>query len=227
MTRARTSLAALMASCAVAAPAAAQEVEVVHWLTAGAESEAIQTLVEGVEARGATWVDLATPGGGGDAQALFSSRIAGGESVGAMFMSIGPEAIELGEQGAMRDVAAMAAEADLISQVPDFVLDLGRTEGGEIYALPVGLETQNFMWTSPPAFEKAGMEPVTGWQELIDAAPALEEAGVIPIAVGEQGWQLRILMTSVLASVAGPEGYLAILARATSSASSTRPGSAS
>ncbi|WP_226781697.1 ABC transporter substrate-binding protein [Oceaniglobus trochenteri] len=205
-----TRLTAALLGSAIAVPALAEEVEVVHWLTAGAESAAIQVLVDGVEARGTTWIDLATPGGGSDARALFSSRLAGGDPVGALFMSIGPEAIELGEQGVVRDVEGFAQENDLIASVPDFALDIARGSDGELFALPVALETQNFMWYSLPAFEAAGIEPATTWQGLIDAAPALKEAGIIPLAMGAQGWQIDILFTAVIASVAGPEKYLAI-----------------
>lgn len=201
--------AALLSSC-IAVPAIADEVEVLHWLTGAAESEAIQVLVDGVEARGTTWVDLATPGGGSDARALFASRIAGGDPVGALFMSIGPEAIELGEQGVGRDVQDFAAENGLIADVPGFALDIARGDDGALYALPVALETQNFMWYSIPAFAAAGLEPVTSWQGLIDAAPALREAGIIPLAVGAQGWQIDLLFMAVVASVAGTDGYLAL-----------------
>lgn len=205
-----TRMTAALLGTAIAAPAFAEEVEVIHWLTAGAESAAIQVLVDGVEARGTTWVDLATPGGGNDAAALFSSRLAGGDPVGAFFMSIGPQAIELGDQGVLRDVDAFADENDISANVPDFVLDLGRAEDGALYALPVALETQNFMWYSIPAFEAAGLEPVTTWQGLIDAAPALEEAGIIPLAMGAQGWQIDILFNSIIGSTVSAEDYTAI-----------------
>ena len=81
--------------------AAAQDaptIDVIHWLTAGAESQAVQVLAEAVEARGGIWIDSAAPGGGGVARASLMSRMAGGDPPGAAFLALGPEAIDLGQR---------------------------------------------------------------------------------------------------------------------------------
>jgi glucose/mannose transport system substrate-binding protein len=192
-------------------PASAQNVEVIHWLTAGAESAAIQTLADAVEAQGVTWTDRATPGGGSDARALFSSMIAGGTPPGAMFLSIGPDARSLGAQGVLRDLSPGMAESGLADAIPGFALDLARGDGDALYALPIAFETQNFLWYSIPAYAAAGIAPPATWQGFIEQGPALREAGIIPLAVGAQGWQLNLLFTAVLSSVAGPDVYLAAL----------------
>ena len=203
--------AGLAAASVVALPggAAAQdaaELDVVHWLTAGSEGAAIQVLADALEARGVTWVDSAAPGGGADARAILMSRIAGGDPPGASFAALGPEAVDLGEGGALRDVREVA-EANGLDDVVPVMVDISTGEDGALYAVPIGLETQNLMFRSPAAFEKAGVEAPDTWQAFLDAAPKLQEADVIPIAVGAQGWQLGILFTSVLVGTGGPEAY--------------------
>lgn len=193
----------------LAGGAAAQDapsVDVVHWLTAGAESAAVQILADEVEARGGEWIDSAAPGGGADARAMLMSRMAGGDPPGASFLALGPEAIALGEGGALRDVRAVAEEHGL-DRVTPVMVEIATAEDGALYALPIGLETQNLMFTSPEALEAAGVEPPRSWQDVLDAAPALEEAGIIPVAVGAQGWQLGILLSSVIVGTGGADLY--------------------
>lgn len=131
-------------------------VDVIHWLTAGAESAAVQVLADAVEARGGTWVDSAAPGGGADARASLMSRMAGGDPPGASFLALGPEAIELGQGGALRDVRAVA-EANGLDRIAPVMVEIGSAPDGALYALPIGLETQNLVFYSPEALEAAGV----------------------------------------------------------------------
>lgn len=188
----------------------APTVDVIHWLTAGAESAAVQVLADAVEARGGVWVDSAAPGGGADARASLMSRMAGGDPPGASFLALGPEAIELGEGGALRDLREVAA-ANGLDTLAQVMVDISTAEDGALYALPIGLETQNLMFTSPAAFEAAGVAPPATWDEFLASAPALQEAGIIPIAVGAQGWQLGILLSSVIVGTGGADTYRAAI----------------
>ncbi|NDV01325.1 ABC transporter substrate-binding protein [Pseudoroseicyclus tamaricis] len=204
------SAAALIAG---AAPALAQDeptIDVIHWLTAGAESAAVQILSDEVEARGGTWVDSAAPGGGADASAMLLTRIGGGDPPGASFLALGPDAQELGSQGALRDVREVA-EANGLDQMAQVMVDISTAPGGELYALPIGLETQNLMYYNPTVFEEAGVEVPETWDAFLEAAPAIEEAGFIPIAVGAEGWQLGILLSSVIVGTGGADLYRSVI----------------
>lgn len=46
---------------------------------------------------------------------------------------------------------------------------------------------------------------------MLDAVPALEAAGIIPVAVGAQGWQLGILMSSIIVGTGGADLYRATI----------------
>lgn len=207
--KARSISTVLAAGTALAAPAQANEVEVIHWLTTGAESAAIQQIADAVEALGTTWIEIVPPDHAAGANALFTSRIGGGNPPGGMFLSIGKQASDLGEQGVLRDISGFVADEGLIDTVPQFARDIAAGPDGELYAIPVAFETQNFIWYSTAAFDAAGIEPADSWAGFLEQAPALQEAGIIPIAVGAQGWQLNILHFSILASLVGTDGYLA------------------
>jgi len=204
-----TAVAALLAA-SLAAPAIAEEVEVIHWLHTGSESAAIQHVANAVEALGSTWVEIVPPDSVAGAQALFTSRIGGGDPPGGMFGSIGKEAIDLGSQGLMRDIRPLVDGENLVATVPQFALDIVSGENGELYAVPLAFETQNFIWYSIPALAAAGVEPPTSWDQFLADAPKLQEAGIIPIAVGAQSWQLNILHFSILTSLIGQDGFMGL-----------------
>lgn len=210
--RSRGLLVALLATSTLVGAAQAEEVEVIHWLHTGSESAAIQEVAKGVEALGTTWKEIVPPDSIAGAQALFTSRISGGNPPGGMFGSIGKDAIDLGAQGVLRNIRPLVDGENLVSTVPKFALDIASGPGGELYAVPLAFETQNFIWYSIPALNAAGVEPPKSWQEFLDSAPKLKEAGIIPIAVGAQGWQLTILHFSILTSLVGQDGFTALYA---------------
>ncbi|SLN61615.1 ABC transporter substrate-binding protein [Roseisalinus antarcticus] len=197
-----------VAAVMLGAPLAqADEVEVIHWLSSGAEAAAVQALANGVEALGTTWVEIVPPDHASGARALFTSRIGGGNPPGAMFLSIGKEAADLGEQGVLRDISGFVADEGPIDALPQFAVDIASGPDGALYAVPIAVETQNVMWYSVRAYEAAGLEPPTDWEGFLEQAPALQDAGIIPIAVGAQGWQLNLLQYSIQTSLLGVDGF--------------------
>lgn len=210
----KTSVIAASALSILAATAAhAQDkpvVDVIHWLTAGAESAAIKVLADEVTERGGEWIDSAAPGGGGDASAMMMSRIAGGNPPGVAFLGMGPSAIELGDQGALRDVTEIA-NANGVDKVAQVMVDISTSADGKLYALPIGLETQNLMWYSPAVLADVGIEPPKTWAEFLDQADAIKAKGYIPMATGAQGWQLGILFSSVILDAGGADLYRSVV----------------
>jgi len=81
---------------------------------------------------------------------------------------------------------------------------LGHADG-KIYAIPVNVHGQNWMWSSAAAFAKAGAEPPRNWDEFFPSMDKLKAAGLIPIALGGQPWQERIRFNQLLPGKAGKE----------------------
>jgi glucose/mannose transport system substrate-binding protein len=212
--------AAGMATVAFGSSAAFAEqptADVVHWLTAGAESEAVTLLAKEYEKRGGKWIDSAAPGGPTDAQAMIMNRIAGGNPPGVAFLAIGHSAVELGKEGLLRDVKDVAGKngLDVTSKV---MIGLASDTNSAIYALPIAVETDNLAWFSKPVFDAAGLQFPKSWAEFLDQAKVLKEKGFIPIAVGAQGWQLNILFNSILLGQGGDELFDAVVNKKDASA---------
>jgi glucose/mannose transport system substrate-binding protein len=117
------------------------------------------------------------------------SRITGGDPMGATQFNHGRQAEELVQSGLMRDLTDVATAEhwkDVIR--PSSLLD-SCTIDGKIYCAPVNIHSWQWLWLSNAAFKKAGVEVPKNWDEFVAAAPALEKAGIVPLAVGGQAWQ--------------------------------------
>ncbi|WP_299550396.1 ABC transporter substrate-binding protein [uncultured Tateyamaria sp.] len=199
----------LMASAALctASMAHAGELEVTHWWTSGGEAAAVAEFAEAFDATGNTWVDGAIAGSGGTARPIIISRILGGDPMGATQLNHGRQAEELIEAGLMTDLTELAeAEGwkDLVN--PSSLLDACTFEG-RIYCVPVNIHSAQWIWLSHGAFEKAGLPVPANWNEFVAAAPKLEEAGITPLAMGQQGWQQNLAFGTLTLAIAGVDAW--------------------
>ncbi|WP_172292167.1 ABC transporter substrate-binding protein [Pseudoruegeria sp. HB172150] len=200
-------LATLLTATALttAGAAHATDLEVMHWWTSGGEAAAVAELARAFDATDNHWVDGAIAGSGGTARPIIVSRIIGGDPMGAFQFNHGRQAEELIEAGLLRDLTDVAeAEGwkDIVN--PPSLMD-ACTVDGKIYCAPVNIHSWQWLWLSHDAFEKAGVDVPTNWDEYVAAAPALREAGVVPLALGGQPWQASGLFNVLMVGLAGPD----------------------
>ncbi|MFC7704311.1 ABC transporter substrate-binding protein [Plastorhodobacter daqingensis] len=172
------------------AAASAADLEIAHWWTSGGEAAAVSEVARMFDERGEhRWVDGAIAGGSGTARPIIISRILGGDPMAATQLNHGRQAEELIEAGLMLDLTELAeAEGWRDIVTPVTLLD-ACTVDGRVYCVPMNIHSWQWLWLSHQAFEDAGVEVPTNWEEFVAAAPALEEAGKVPLAVGQQSWQ--------------------------------------
>ena len=202
----------LAATAMVAAPAVhAAELEVTHWWTSGGEAAAVAKLAEAWEAAGNTWIDGAIAGSGGAARPIIISRIIGGDPMAATQLNHGRQAEELIEAGLLTDLTEVA-EANNWAEIinPPSLLEACTFEG-RVYCAPLNIHSAQWLWLSRDAYETAGVDVPTDWNEFVAAAPALEAAGIVPLAMGQQGWQQNIAFGDITVAIAGVDNMLAVL----------------
>ena len=194
---------ALLASVALPSLAFATELEVTHWWTSGGEAAAVAELAKAFDASGDKWIDGAIAGGGGTARPIMISRITGGDPMGATQFNHGQQALELVEAGLMLDLTDVA-EANNWKEVifPQSLLD-SCTVDGRIYCAPVNIHSPEWLWLSNKAYADAGIPVPTNWNEFVASAPALEAAGKIPLALGNQPWQSNLAFGAMTVAVSG------------------------
>src|SRR5215204_2427425 len=78
---------------------------------------------------------------------------------------------------------------------------------GKVYGTPLASYTVGIAYQKP-IFAEHGLEPPTTWQELMDVAQALKDAGKTPIVFGAKDWVHPYFMyIGFSSSVLGPEGF--------------------
>ncbi|GHC61084.1 ABC transporter substrate-binding protein [Neogemmobacter tilapiae] len=202
--------AALFASVALPMSASATELEVTHWWTSGGEAAAVAEFAKAFDASGDKWIDGAIAGSGGTARPIIISRILGGDPMGATQLNHGRQAEELIEAGLMLDLTEVA-EANKWKEVinPPSLLD-ACTLDGKIYCAPVNIHSWQWIWLSNAAFAKAGVAVPTNWTEFAAAAPKLREAGIQPLAMGQQPWQSSGAFGVLNVAIAGQDVWLKV-----------------
>ncbi len=200
--------AAAFATSSLLNVAQATELEVTHWWTSGGEAAAVKVFADAFNAGGDSWIDGAIAGSGSVARPIIISRILGGKPMGATQLNHGRQAEELVEEGLMLDLTELAEKEgwkDLVR--PSSLLD-SCTLDGKIYCVPVNIHSFQWMWTSLDAYKKAGIDAPKDWNEFVASAPKLREAGITPLAVGNQGWQTNGMFGVVQTGVGGVELYV-------------------
>jgi glucose/mannose transport system substrate-binding protein len=172
-----------------------------NWVSGG-ESVALNAIASAFEAKGGTWIDDAVPG---DSIAPAVTRIVAGDPMGAAKFATGSDMDELYKAGLLSDIDSVAAEQKWKERLPDFVWN-AITRDGHVYAAPINAQSEVWLWYSKAVFKKVGVEEPKTYDELFAAMDKIKAAGVIPLAVGGQDWQLGILFNKVLAGVA-PDVY--------------------
>ena len=189
----------------------AVDLEVTHWWTSGGEAAAVAEFARLFnENTSHTWVDGAIAGSGGVARPIMIGRITGGDPMGATQFNHGRQAEELVEAGLMLDLTELAEAEGWRNIVnPPSLLD-SCTVDGRIYCVPINIHSWQWIWLSHKAFADAGVEVPTNWDEFVAAAPALEAAGKIPLAMGGQAWQRNGAFGVMAIALAGVDAWSAV-----------------
>lgn len=201
---------ALMLNTTLAAcigTASAEELEVTHWWTSGGEAAAVKVLAEAVNESGDTWVDSAIAGSVDAALPIIVSRIIGGKPMAATQLNTGLQAEELIGADYMLDLTELAEREgwkDIIR--PQSILDTC-TIDGKVFCVPVNIHSFQWMWISLDAYDAAGIDAPKNWNEFVASAPTLRNAGVTPLAVGSQNWQINGLFYVLRIGLGGLDLY--------------------
>ncbi|CAH0340987.1 ABC transporter substrate-binding protein [Rhizobium sp. CECT 9324] len=203
----RSFAAALAVTVVMPFAAHATDLEVTHWWTSGGEAAAVAELAKAFDATGNKWVDGAIAGSGGTARPIMVSRITGGDPMAATQFNHGRQAEELAQSGLLRDLTDVATKEGWKDIIKPASLLESCTIDGKIYCAPVNIHSWQWLWLSNAAFKTAGVEVPKNWDEFVAAAPALEKAGIIPLAVGGQPWQSAGAFDVLLVAIAGKDTF--------------------
>lgn len=187
----------------------AQSIEVMHWLATGGERVAIQSMQEAFRARGGEWLDAPMPSVSA-ANATSMNRILGGEAPDFFQVSIGTRLQQLALHGLVEPMPVAGDEWDAV--LPSIVARAAKHDGRYV-AVPIDIHGENWMFFNREVLVAANVTVPRSWPELLTTANKIKRQGKIPIALGGQPWQERILFNSVLVGMGGRELYERVYGR--------------
>ncbi|MDJ0820836.1 MAG: ABC transporter substrate-binding protein [Paracoccaceae bacterium] len=197
--------AVLACTSALAAPAIADEVEVLHWWTSGGEAAAVSVLKSDLEGKGTGWVDMAVAGGGGDAaMTTLRARVTAGDPPTAAQM-LGMTVREWADEGFLGNLNDVAAAEGWDDVIPPAVQAFGKYDGNWV-AAPVNMHRPHWVWGSAKIFSELGLEMPSTWDEFFAAADKIQEAGYVAVAQGGQAWQEATVWEAVVLGIS-PDLY--------------------
>jgi glucose/mannose transport system substrate-binding protein len=183
--------------------AGAQEMkaEVIHWWTSGGESAAVKVFADQFKKAGGTWIDTAVAGGV-NARTAAINRTLGGNPPTAMQFNTGKQFDELVEGSLLSDVEAVASENKWRSFMPEAIVR-ATVRNGKMFAVPVNIHGQNWLFFNKAVLEKAGAAEPTNWTDVFVTLDKVKAAGFIPLAFsGIKNWE-RNLFNAVLVGQGG------------------------
>lgn len=198
---------ALMASHVLPLSAAhAQQIEVMHWWTSGAEAKALGVLKDDLKQRGYKWKDSPIAGGGGEAaRTVLRARVASNNPPDAMQM-LGFSVHDYAEEGLLTNLDSIATKGGWDKLIPAPIQRFSRS-GANWFAAPLGVHSTNWLFINKKIFDELKLTPPQTFDELVVAADKIRKAGYIPLAHGGQAWQEATLFDSAVLSAGGAKFY--------------------
>jgi len=191
-------------------------VEIFSWWTGAGEEAGLLALIEIFENEyGYEVINSAVAGGAGtDARAVLTTRMQAGQPPSTFQIHAGRALLDQWVAAdAMEPLNFLYDEEGWWETFPNELLEMTTDEDGSIYSVPVNVHRSNVLFTNVAAFETAGVEAPTTFDEFFVAAEALEAAGITPLALGDnESWTLLHTWETVLLGTVGPEMYNALFA---------------
>jgi glucose/mannose transport system substrate-binding protein len=142
-----------------------------------------------------------------NARAVLKTRMLGGDPPDSFQVHAGQELIGTWViADRMEDLTFLFEDEGWMDAFPQGLLDLISTDEG-IWSVPVNIHRSNVMWYVPANLEEWGVEVPATWDQFVsETCPTLQEAGVVPLSVGEN-WTVNHLWESVAVSQLGADGW--------------------
>ena len=106
-----------------------QNVEVLHWWTAGGEAAALDVLKKDLEKKGISWTDMPVAGGGGtEAMTVLRARVTAGNAPTAVQM-LGFDIRDWAEQGALGNLDEIATKEGWEKVIPAPLQEFAKYDG--------------------------------------------------------------------------------------------------
>ena len=187
----------------------AQKVEVFSWWTGGGEAAGLEAMIKVFNEKNPNveFINAAVAGGAGtNARAVLATRLQAGDPPDSWQGHAGQELIGTYVAGnQIQPLNSLYEEEGWLAVMPETLIPL-ISQDGNIYSVPVNIHRANVLWYNPKVLADNGVEVPTTMDEWFAAMDTLKEAGVTPLALGEQ-WTKMHLMETIMLGTLGADKY--------------------
>lgn len=184
-------------------------VDVVHFWVSKSESRALDVFKHAWKKMGNKWIDF--PEADKVAvQRVIADRIANSYPPAVMQWNANEGSRELPEMGIALSIESVAETEHWRDVLPKVVLDR-IADKGQVYFAPTNIHAENWLWSSSKAFKEAGITQFKTWDDVFAAAEKLKAKGILPVALGDGGWEISLIFNDLMYYALGPDGYARIL----------------
>jgi len=195
-----------------------QELEIVHWWTAGGEADAVGALIEGFEEEypEVTVNNNPAPGGAGSAlDTEIQSRILNEEPPSTFQIWPGKALNTYTESDVLEDIGDSVWDEEMRDAYLDGVKQMSQP-AGDYVAVPLNIHRLNNLFYNVSVLEDANVDPasIDSPSALLDAMETIDsETDATPMAHQTQApWSTLQLWESVLIGLAGVDTYNDVIA---------------
>ena len=181
------------------------EFELLHFWISPGERRALDIIADAFRESGYSWSDSATA----DYQVMKRDaveRIIIGVPPSAMLWLGGEDVTHVAKMGVLEPLDDLAEDMRWNTVLHE-AARFASTVDGKVVVAPVTIHNENWSWYNASIYRELGLALPTDWEEFIEQASEIEAAGYYTLAIGTDDWIIRILFSSVLAGVGGPEIY--------------------
>lgn len=191
-------------------------VEIFSWWTGAGEEDGLLALIDlfnelhpEIEVENA-----AVAGGAGtNAKAVLTTRMQGNDPP-STFQVHGGEELNKSWVAAdkMDPLNDLFEKNEWMDKFPESLIELV-SDGDNIYSVPVNIHRGNVVFYNKAVFEEHGIDVPTTLDEFFAVADKLQEAGIVPLALGDkESWEATMIFENLLGAELGTEDYLNLFA---------------
>jgi len=194
------------------------ELEIVHWWTAGGEQDAIEALIDGFEEEYPDVPVSNNPAPGGAGSALdteIQSRVLNENPPSTFQIWPGKAMDTYTESDVLADIGDSVWDSEMEDAYLDGVKELAKDDDGNYVAVPLNIHRLNNLFYNVEVLESAGIDPseLSSPADLLDAMETIaSDTDATPMAHQTQApWSTIQLWENVLIGMEGVDTYLDVL----------------
>lgn len=175
------------------------------------EQPGLEVLREAMIKRGVDWSEDRTQSSVFGLFQKYAARAAAGNPPTAMYWLPGKEIRRLVDQGAMKSLPLGGPGRSFAEWMQPEVLDALRWKGG-LPVMPLGIYLHSYAVYNAEVFKRLNLRFPRDWDEFLEQMPRIQAAGVTPVSVSDEYWQIGFVFLAIFNSRLTAEEYAAFIA---------------